>query len=133
MRRTFVGIVLMLVATLALILPGKTVAGPPEGVSGEMVLDKVADGLLRYRLQTDPQKRRRWLKQLAPTKDPRVAVVLGEALAYADPDYLAAYLLCQYYLSRDNPPSPKWAAYLSAAEWWDANEADLRRRAKQLP
>ena len=41
--------VLPLLAVLALALPGKAVAGPPEGVSGKMVLDEAADGLRRYR------------------------------------------------------------------------------------
>ena len=121
----------MLVAFL-LLFPGQSLAGPPEGPSGRMVLDEVADGLQRYRQETDPQKRRRWLRGLAPTKDPRVAVVLGEALSDADPDYLAASLLCQYYLPDYKPTSPKWA-HLPAGEWWEANEDDLRRRAKLLP
>ncbi len=121
----------MLVAFLFL-FPGQSLAGPPEGPSGRMVLDEVADGLQRYRQETDPQKRRRWLRGLAPTKDPRVAVALGEALSDADPDNAAASLLCQYYLPDSKPPSPKWA-HLPAGEWWEANEDDLRRRAKLLP
>ena len=39
MPRTFAGFVLLLLAVLALLSPGKAVAGPPVGVSGKMVLD----------------------------------------------------------------------------------------------
>ena len=39
---------LFAVLAVALSLPGKAVAGPPEGVSGKMVFDEVAEGLRRY-------------------------------------------------------------------------------------
>ena len=64
---------------LALSLPGKAIAGPPEGVSGKMVLDEVADGLRKYRKEKDAVKRLRLLERLATTRDPRVAIVLVEA------------------------------------------------------
>ena len=41
MRRTFAAAVLL--AALVLSLPGKAVAGPPEGVSGKMTFDTVAN------------------------------------------------------------------------------------------
>src|SRR5690348_6758493 len=55
-------------------------AGPPEGVSGKVVFDQVADGLRKYRAEKDKGRRLDWLKRLAPTHDPRVGVALGEAL-----------------------------------------------------
>jgi len=120
-------------AVLLLLGPCSTApAGPPEGVPGRMVLDEVADGLRRYRLEADPARRRAWLRRLAPAGDARVALALGEALADADPEYLAAWLLCEHYVPDATPAFPS-LAQVPAAEWWEQNEADLRRRAKELP
>ena len=130
MQRTLFAVPL----TLAL-LPGlapRIVAGPPDGASGNMVLDEVADGLRRYRLEADPARRRAWLRRLAPAGDARVALALGEALADADPEYLAAWLLCEHYVPDAAPAFPALAR-LPAAEWWEQNEAELRRRANELP
>jgi hypothetical protein len=76
------------------------------------------------------------LTKLAPTHDPRVAVVFGE-------------LQEQWHAGpRHDPPDPGVAAivllhvhYLPAGgggnkqvfDWWKKNEADLRRRARRLP
>ena len=56
---------------LALVLPGKAVAGPPEGVSGKMVLeqDKVSEALLKYRRGSDPSRRLALLTDLARVRD----------------------------------------------------------------
>ena len=78
MTRTTFAAVLPLLTVLALTLPGEAIAGPPEGVSGKMVLDEVAEGLRRFRRDEDWIKRLRLLERLAPTQDPRVAVLLGE-------------------------------------------------------
>jgi hypothetical protein len=122
-------------ALLALLAPvPPAVAGPPVGVSGRMVLDEVAEGLRRYRQEKDPGNRAEWLKKLAPTHDPRVAIALGEALD--DPGGClggpASWLLHDYYdIGRIDPraPGPDDAAW----RWWAKNEADLRRRANELP
>jgi hypothetical protein len=51
-----------------------------------MVLDEVSEGLQRCRRETDPEKRIRWLKRLAPTKDLWVAIALAEgAVGDAEP------------------------------------------------
>jgi hypothetical protein len=97
---------LVALALLALLAPPAT-AGPPEGVSGRMVPDEVADGLMRHRLETDQAKRRRWLKRLALTTDPRVAIALAEAMS--GPDYFAASLFCKQYVP-DASPLPGNAA-----------------------
>ena len=69
MPRTTFAAVLPLLAVLALALPGKAVAGPPEGVSGKMVLDEVADGW-----GSTGRRRTRGgvpvAERLAPTRDP---------------------------------------------------------------
>ena len=59
---------LLAVLAVVLALPGKAVAGPPEGVSGKMVLtpDEVADGLRRYRHALDPATRLALMQKLAP-------------------------------------------------------------------
>ena len=74
-------------AVLLLLGPCSTApAGPPEGVPGRMVLDEVADGLRRYRAARTPEAKVAWLKRLAPSRDPRVAVALGEAATGDDPE-----------------------------------------------
>ena len=103
-----------------------------------MVLDEVADGLRKYRKAKEPVSRIRRLEKLAPTKDPRVAVVLGEMLTGGErgvskPGYRAAGLINRYY-STYPVRGVGWDATVGTAdEWWKDNEADLRRRAKQLP
>jgi hypothetical protein len=129
--KAFTAFVLPLLPVLVLALPGKVVAGPPEGVSGKLVLDKVEDGLRNYRRKKDSERRIMWLRKLAPTHDPRVAIVLGEAMDTNDSVGCEAELLLLYYYV------PRPAGSIVGGDWvhpwWDKNEADLRRRAKQLP
>jgi hypothetical protein len=99
-----------------------------------MVLDKVADGLRKYGEEKDLDKCVQLLKCLAPTRDPRVAVVLGdwrarERVAGLPPGvnslfYIAGGDLLRCYYVPVNQ---------SIDDWWKQNEAGLRRRAKQLP
>jgi hypothetical protein len=138
MLRTFAGFVLLL-ALLALMIPTAG-AGPPEGVSGKMVFDEVWNGLRQYRREKDSEKRIRWLERLAPTRDPRVAVLLGGEMSVdavvvggvidlPAEAWASCRLLGRYFLppQSDEHPGPEVQA------WWEKNEADLRRRAKQLP
>jgi hypothetical protein len=126
MKKLLVPLVLAaLVAPIAL-------AGPPEGTVGQMALDEVAEGLRKYRKETDPMRRLRLLERLAPTGDPRVAVALGEALSEPDPEFRAAALVCRQYRPDFKPALPAMV-HLEAFEWWEKNEADLRRRAQQAP
>ncbi|HEX5269790.1 MAG TPA: hypothetical protein VFW33_04845 [Gemmataceae bacterium] len=101
-RTTFAA--LPLLAALALLSPGRAVAGPPEGASGRMVLDEVADGLRKYRREEDDAKRIAWLRRLAPTRDARVAAALEDCAAEgltSDCWVAASELLRRYY-----PPRP---------------------------
>lgn len=108
---------------------------PPEAPSGAMVLqrDEVADGLWEYRKEKDEEKRVEWLAKLAPTPDPRVAVALGEALS--DPSLEVRvraakgiiYHHTGWYI--ESSPGSKLALEW-ARKWWEENEADLRRRAR---
>jgi hypothetical protein len=123
------GRVISLLILALVVLPGMAArAGPPERPSGRMVRDDVAEGLLRYRRATDPERRRALLRQLAPTGDPRVAVALGEALASAGFAYPEIILLAEFYL-----PPEKRGSTDSVWDWWRENEAELRRRAERLP
>lgn len=138
MSRTFAGFVLLLIAALALLLPGKAVAGPPEGASRKMVLDEVEDGLRRYRMEKDEEKKGDWLVRLAKTRDVRVAVLLGEQhdLWYAahkanKPEPALGYMAHSFLYVFFVPDELIAAEQIDA--WWKANEADLRRRAAQLP
>src|SRR5262249_60227214 len=79
-------------------------AGPPESVSGRMAFDEVADGLRKYRKETDPEKRLAWLQTLGATGDPRVALALVDAANNRNGDDLdceAADILWWYYASPD--------------------------------
>src|SRR5947209_8608616 len=124
----------MLIAFL-LLLPGQVLAGPPEAMSGRMVLDEVTDGLQRYRAEKDPGRRIQWLRRLETTREPRVGVALGEALF--DPDegvrMQAASGIVQHQTedlinkTMTGPVSLRWAR-----QWWAEHEADLRRRARML-
>ncbi len=140
-----------LLLAVFLLLPAPVFAGPPERVSGKIVFDGVAYGLQRYQQETDTNKRIRWLEKLAPTRDPRVAVLLGSEMdaIKITREGLASYgLLERYYL----PPSfaepdcnieiikdAKGVHIrlrnpaLGVGAWWRSSEADLRRRAKLLP
>jgi hypothetical protein len=97
-------------------------SGPPDGVSGRMVLDEVADGLRKCRAEQEPGKRFRWLERLAPTADPRVYVAL------LDFDY-------------SDVPQPERRerareivlVICGQSQWWGVDEDELRRRAKELP
>ncbi|HKI30561.1 MAG TPA: hypothetical protein VKA46_01620 [Gemmataceae bacterium] len=104
------------------------VAGPPERPSAQTVLDKVADGLLRYRKENDPARRRALLWTLAPIRDPRVALALGEVLASSELPFPEIALLAEFHL-----PEQKRGSTDAVWDWWRENEADLRRRAKELP
>jgi hypothetical protein len=122
-------------AGLCLMLVGPDCsAGPPGGPAGEMVFDTVADGLRRYRQEKDPEKRIRGLEKLAATRDPRVAVALHElANDLSETERVrieATFLLARKFIygSRFD-----WGGEVHTGEWWKANEAELRRRAKQLP
>jgi hypothetical protein len=118
---------LPLLAALAL-PPGEALAGPPEGASGKMAFDRVADGLRKYRKAADVDRRIGWLDRLAPTGDPRVAVALGEAMrdpGSGEVQGRAGYLLCKFFC----PPCD----YDVSRQWWKQSEADLRRRAARLP
>jgi hypothetical protein len=127
---------LLLALTLLALPAPPAAAGPPEGVSGEMVfVDKVADGLRKYRAESDVGKRIERLTALAATRDPRVAVVLGELLERSqtapqrespDPGVAADVLLHVHYV-------PGGGGNKEVFDWWKKNEADLRRRAKLLP
>jgi hypothetical protein len=145
MPRTFSGFVPPLLALLALLSRGKAVAGPPEGAPGKMVfVDEVRDGLREYRKEKKPEKRLAWLQTLGATGDPRVALVLVDAANNHNGDDLdceAADILWWYYASPDaashrgrvspdlvTPPPGK-----GFRPWWAANEASVRRRARQLP
>jgi hypothetical protein len=116
-------VALPLLAALAVGTPSG--AGPPERPSGRMSFDVVADGLRRYARETDDSKRIAWLEKLAPARDPRVALLIGEY----PPDDIAPNQfiglrrqLLRYYVS----PGERLDG------WWRANEADLRHRAKRL-
>ena len=123
-------------ALLALLAPWPAAAGPPERVSGRMVFDEVADGLRKYHKETDREKRIRWLRKLAPTGDVRVAVALGDAWGDTDGGLgtIAQNLLAEHYCPKgDEPKSHGAMTWGRVTDWWNKNEADLRRRAQEIP
>ena len=125
--------VVLLLAVLAVVSPAKAVAGPPEKVCGAMTFDIVADGLRKYHKETDHDRRVRWLRKRAPTRDVRVAVALDDAWGDSDGGVgtVAQALLAEFYCE----PRPREiaGAWSEVSDWWKKNGADLRRRACQLP
>jgi hypothetical protein len=123
----------MILIGMFLIFPGYVIAGPPPTASGRMVLtDEVADGLRKYSGEKGEAKRVRWLERLARTKDPRVAVVLGEALrSQDDSERETAYRLLElnFVLGFHFQNGGNGLVRV----WWKENSSDLRRRAKLLP
>jgi len=132
-----------LLVTLALSSPSRAVGGPPERASGEMLfVDKVAEGLRRYHQEEDWAKRTRWLEALAPTRDPRVGVVLGKRLELFDArgfvegeDCREIRLFTFYYGPPDSlsPDQYRSDELERAMDAWKARKAELRRRAARLP
>jgi hypothetical protein len=122
---------------------GVTAGGPKPGPPAETV-DRVAEGLRKYRKEKGPEKRLACLQTLAASGDPRVALALVDAANNHNGDDLdceAADLLWWYYASpdaaahrgrvnRDVVPPPPGKGF---RPWWKANEADVRRRAARLP
>jgi hypothetical protein len=118
----------LLLAVPLLFAAPAAVAGPPERPAAGMALDEVADGLRRYSREQDPQRRRELLWKLAARNDPRVAVALGEVLAGSACPYPEIRFLADYHL-----PEAKRGSTDAVWDWWRENEAELRRRAKELP
>jgi hypothetical protein len=109
-------------------------AGPPQGASGKMVLDEVAEGLRKYRNEKDLERRVHRLDKLAETHDPRVDVILGEMLSHDYPDNeIACWVICRNHLNFTRGWCRIEMFYALPIGLWKENEADLRRRAKQLP
>jgi hypothetical protein len=133
MPRKTLATLLPLLAALAVLSPRKALAGPPERVSEKMAFDEVADGLRKYRQETDHDRRVRWLRKLAPTCDVRVAVALAEAWGDSDGGVgtVAQSLLAEHYCKPR--PATVADAWAPVTDWWKKNGADLRRRAKLLP
>jgi hypothetical protein len=136
MSRPFVASLLFLVvpALPLLVVSGRVVAGPPEKASGKMVLDQVEDGLRQYQKAKHVEKRVACLRRLIPYRDPRAAVVMGEALSDPSPDVqeISAFGIVHYFcpepIALTGPSVQAVAKY-----FWEKNKAELRRRAKQLP
>jgi hypothetical protein len=148
MPRTFAAAVLL--AALALLPPGTALAGPPEGASGKMVQDDVADGLRKYKLQRNESNRARQLKKLSEIIDARVMMAVGESLTDTSQEVRRAAADVVFFryaggcVLRVIPPPEQvekgarqwWVRYEAEIRRWRAdveNEADLRRRAAQLP
>jgi hypothetical protein len=134
MYKTFASLALL----LAVLSPADAVAGPPDGVPGKMVLaqDAVSQALAKYRRESDPHRRLALLNDLAATRDPRVAVALGQALYDPRSEMRVQAAFGIFFNQTGEVPKKMMggtAAVNWAREWWAANEDDLRRRARQLP
>ena len=133
-RKTFAA-VLPFLAVLALALPGKAVAGPPEGVSGKMVfVDEVEDWIMKFRRAKGRDKRMNLLNELGKKReDPRIRVIVGETLNDPTPDVreCAAAQFCYGGNLGITMTLDAWVRV--AKDMWREEKADLRRRAKQLP
>jgi hypothetical protein len=112
-----------------------------------MAFDAVGTSLDRCQAEHDPQKRIRLLTRLVHTGDPRVAVALGEAM-YSDKlslCYFAAIGFAEYAgIDLGEGYANEWLkskpdvrrieeGLVRARDWWHANQAYLRQRAKEVP
>jgi hypothetical protein len=123
-------VVVLLFPVLALLSQKEAVAGPPEAASGRLVLDVVGPGLERYYKEKDPENRLKLLERLAPTRDPRVAVLLAGFLEGPDFDIVLAIAALDV-LGRHFVPSYR-PGHDEVIVWWRDHKSDLRRRAAQL-
>ncbi len=126
-------VLVVLFLVYALLSPREAVAGPPEKVSGAMKFDSVTDGLKKYRKMTDLDKRQALLERLAATRDPRVDILLGELLSSDEEEevFVASGVLLRHHFPQR--PYSLDDYYRLPRDWWKGHEADLRRRARQLP
>jgi hypothetical protein len=128
---------LLLLAGLDLSLPRNAVAGPPEAVSGKMVLDELTDKLTRVRVEKHPKRKLALVKELGPVRDARVTVALMEIVLKAqreDPLLIdASCLLYQYHISDNDKATLTAIDWTLCRQWWEKHEAEVRRRASQLP
>jgi hypothetical protein len=133
-RTLFVLPLAVAVSLLALLMPGKAIARPPEGVSGKMVFDEFADRLRKFRKEKEPERRIRWLEKLAVTRDPRVAIALhkvaNDAAETESPQIEALFSLSRHFIYGSRFVQN---GEVHTGLWRHENEADLRHRAKQLP
>jgi hypothetical protein len=123
-------VILPVVALSLFLMPAKAVAELPDEGSGQMVVDEVCEGLRQYRKEADWEKSRTLLQKLAPTRDPRVAVVLVEDMFKSEQRFATCFLLLvEHYVPGGlNPSSAD-----QMMDWWKKNEADLRHQAEKLP
>jgi hypothetical protein len=99
-----------------------------------MAQEEVTAGLLRVRNEPDANKRLALLERLAPIKDARVTVALVEAMQRdGGPNKMRlGYLVVEHHIPPDVELAPaKFPAFVEL--WWERNEAEVRRRAKQRP
>jgi hypothetical protein len=110
---------------------------PPDGPSGEMALprDKVSEALRKYRRESDPNRRLVRLIDISEVRDPRVTVMLGEALYDRRPEVQvqAAFAILFHHSSEKIRMMPARETVSWARWWWADHEADTRRRARRLP
>jgi hypothetical protein len=112
-----------------------------HGTTGQMVFDDVGRGLDLYCKEKNEDKRIHLLARLAPTRDPRVAVVLGECLAQwlvdvhrgvpSKVNTAAVRLLDTYYLPKSAATMEEGRMYLDLRvifNWWTQHKAELRHR-----
>ncbi|HEX5272430.1 MAG TPA: hypothetical protein VFW33_18160, partial [Gemmataceae bacterium] len=84
------------------------------------------------------EKRAAWLKRLAPTRDPRVAVELWEVFAWVRGKRTAAIHqvardgLADYFVVVDKSLSAQERGQAVCA-WWSRSASEIRRRTAQLP
>jgi hypothetical protein len=133
---------LLLAASLALPLLAllgtapPVVAGPPEGVSGRMVLHELTDKLTRLRVEKHTKRKLALVKELGPVRDARVRVALMEIILKAeraDPLLIdVSLLLYQYHIPDNDRISLTAIDWTLCRQWWERHEADVRRRAAQL-
>jgi hypothetical protein len=93
-------------ALFLVLLTGCATGTPPQPIQSSVAVDsdpKLERSLSRYLSERDGQRRADLLKQLAPSQDPRAAVLLGEAL---DDEDVRVRLAAAYGLLDNFMPHP---------------------------
>jgi hypothetical protein len=112
---------------------------PDDGPAGTLVIvDEIARQVRWYHQEKDPRKRAMWLGQLQSSRDPRIAVLLGEATSDPDEEIACFARVTLQKLYGDWPPCLDSAAEQQRQEervimWWKTNAVRLRREANLLP
>jgi hypothetical protein len=102
--------------------------------------DPLADELRRFRTLTNRGERIEAIRRFGKINDPRVTLILMEALQEDQRDehrpdaallFIASSMLVYYHIPEKDWLGTKY--WTNAIMWWESHETEVRRRASALP